>query len=86
MYVWVIKTFDRDDSYCDYDSEVKAVYSEEHFEDAKDEFDFLCENRTDEGDEVEEWENEKGYHFRSENGKCENFRMSYVGLIKMEVQ
>lgn len=86
MYVWVIKTFDREDKWCEYDSEVKAVYSEEHFEDAKDEFNWICVRKTDEDDEVEEWENEKGYHFRCENGKYENFRMSYVGLIKMEVK
>lgn len=85
MYVWIIETQDIDEEYCEHSSEVVAVFSEEHFKDAKEEFDFLCENRTDEGDEIEEWENEKGYHFTCEQGEYETYKMSYVGLIKMEV-
>ena len=85
MYVWIIETQDRNDEYCEHDSEIKDVYSEEHFEDAKAYFEFLCENRTDEGDEVEEWKDENGYHFICEQGECEFYRMSYVGLIKKEV-
>ena len=86
MYVWVIETQDRDDKYCEHGSEVVAVYSEEHFAKAKDEFDWLCKNRTNEDDEIEEWENGKGYHFSCEQGEYENYKMSYVGLIKMEVE
>ena len=86
MHVWIIKTFDREDKWCEYDSDVVAVYSKKSFNEARKHFKRVCDGRTDKGDEIERWKNEKGYHFRCEQGDCENYRMSYVGLIKMEVQ
>lgn len=85
MYVWIIETFDREDKWCEYNYNVEAVFSEDHFKEAKGYFDRACKNRTEKGDEIEEWEDNKGYHFTSENGEYESYKMSYVGLIKKEV-
>lgn len=85
MYVWVLETFDREDEYCEYNSEVVAIYSEENFGSARNHFKRYCDSRTGKDDIVEEWENDKGYHFRSENREFESYKMSYVGLKKMEV-
>lgn len=42
MYVWVLETFDRNEKYAEYDSEVVAIYSESKFKEAKKRFDILC--------------------------------------------
>ena len=86
MHVWVIKTFDREDCYCEYDSDIVAVYSKANFSKARQHFKRVCDGRIDKGDDIERWKNDKGYHFSCNNGGCENYRMSYVGLVKMEVQ
>ena len=85
MHVWVLETFDREDEYCEYDSEVVAVYSKAKFKEARSHFKRLCDARIDKGDEVDRWKNEKGYHFSSKSGECEYFKSSYVGLRRMEV-
>ena len=85
MHVWIIEVFDRTDEFCEYNSEVVAVYSTKSFQKARKHFTELCQSRIDNGDDVERWKNEKGYHFKSEQGECEYYRSSYVGLIKKEV-
>lgn len=85
MHVWVLNVFNRDDEYCEYDSEVIAVYSEENFDKAMEHFERLCNFRIEEDDEIEEWENKDGYHFSSESGEYEDYKYSYVGLKKMVV-
>ena len=86
MYVYVLETFDREDRYCEYDSEVVAVYSQENFKEAKEHWKTLCERRTDKGDEVEKWRKDGGYFFNCKRGCYETYRFSYVGLKKMKVQ
>ena len=86
MYVYVLETFDREDEYCEYNSEVVAVYAEENFKDAKEHWKRLCESRTDEDDETETWRRNGGYFFSSKYGSCESYRFSFVGLKKMKVQ
>lgn len=85
MHVWIIEVFDREDEYCEYDHRIVEVYSSKNFNKARSHFAELCNARIDDGDEVERWQNENGFHFRCEQGDCEYYRMSYVGLIKMEV-
>lgn len=85
MYVWVLEVFDRNDEYCDYDSDVIAVCSEESFKKAMKLFEKLCSFRIDEKSEIERWQNKDGYYFSSESGECENYKYSYVSLKKMEV-
>lgn len=83
MHVWVLETFDREDRYCEYNSQVVAIYSEENFKKAKIAFEKLCDSRN-EGD-VDSWENAKGYFFSSEMEDGDYFKASYVSLKKMEV-
>ena len=85
MHVWVLETFDREDEYCEYNSEVVAIYSESKLKEAKNHFERLCNMRIDDEDEVDRWEDKNGYYFSSENGECETYKSSYVGLKRMEL-
>lgn len=86
MYVWVLEVFNRNDEYCDYNSEVVAVYSEENLDKAMEHFEKLCNFRIDEESEIERWENKDGYHFSSKSkDEDEYIKYSYVGLKKREV-
>lgn len=89
MHVWVLEVFNRNDEYCDYDSEVVAVYSEENLDKAMEHFEKLCSFRIDDLDEdgeINRWENEDGYHFSSESEDEDVYiKYSYVGLKKREV-
>ena len=92
MHVWVLETFDREDKWCEYNSEVVAVYSESKFNEAKNHFERLCDMRIDDEDdedkneiEVDKWEDKNGYYFSSESGECESYKFNYVGLKRMEL-
>ena len=85
-YAYVLETFDRDDRYCEYDSNVVAIYSKENFKEAKEHWKKLCKGRTNKGDEVEKWRRDGGYFYNCESESCENYRFSYVGVKKMKVQ
>lgn len=86
MHVYVLETMDRCDEYCEYNSDIVDVYSEEKFEEAKEHWKELCELRANEGDEINKWRKNGGYFFNCNNGKCEDYRFSYVGLRKMKVR
>ena len=91
MYVWVLDTFQRDDEFCEHDSNIVAIYSEEHFEKAMKHFKTLCDRNILDHDEDEEcensrWKDEEGFHFSSSFEGYNGFKMNYVGLKKMEVQ
>ena len=55
-YVWILSTSERDDEFCEHDSNVVTVYSQEHFDEALKHFDKLCNDRVENGYEIESWE------------------------------
>lgn len=85
MHVWVLETFDRTDEYCEYNSEVVAVYGKESFNKARQHYKRLCDSRIEKGNVIDRWKNKDGYHFTSQPDECEYYKCSYVGLIKKEV-
>ena len=85
MYVWVLRTSERDDEFCDYDSNIVTIYSEEKFQEALKHFEKLCNDRVEKGYEIESWEDKFGYHFSAEFEHYKGLKRKNVGLIKMEV-
>ena len=85
MHVWVLETFTRNDCFCEYDSNIVAVYSKSSFKKAREHFKDLCLENTDDEYEIERWKNENGYHFSSKVNHYKGFEMNYVGLIKKEL-
>ena len=78
--IWVLEVFDREDEYCEYDSEIVGVYTEGQIDKALIDFYDLCDSRTQEGDRVELWRRNDDYHFRSECGEYEDYKLSCVSL------
>lgn len=83
MHVWVLNTFTRQDAYCDYDSEVVAVYSKSKFKEARKYFSILCKGY--EGYDIKRWHDENGYHFSATFEDYKGCEFNYVGLKRMEL-
>ena len=84
-HVWVLETFTREDSWCNYDSEVVAVYSKSNYQKARKHFTELCSDYEDENYDIERWHDEDGYHFTATEENYQGCNFNYVGLKKMEV-
>lgn len=85
MHVWILKTSERDDEFCEHDSNIVTVYSQEHLDDAIKHFEKLCNDRIEKGYEIEIWEDKFGYYFSAELEDYNGFKMKNVSIIKMEV-
>ena len=86
MYVWVLETFNRDDEFCEHDSNIVSIYSEEHFEKAMEHYKTLCDRNVIENGEIEECEDKNSYYFSSLLDHYKGFKMNCVDLRKIEVQ
>lgn len=94
-HVWVLNTFQRDDAYCEHDSNVVAVYSKNKFNEARKDFKKLCDEEIklykneyedkDTKSEIYRSKDENGYHFSIEICGYDGLQMNYVGLKKMEL-
>lgn len=85
MHVWILTTSERDDEFCEHDSNIVIVYSKEKFNEARKHYKKLCDDRVEKGYEISRWKNESGYHFSAELDGYNGFKMKNVSLIKMEV-
>ena len=87
MHVWVLETFQRDDKFCEYNSNIVAIYSKSNYRKARKHFTELCKSNILDNEEngISRWRNEKGFFFSSELHGHNGFTMNYVGLRKMEV-
>ena len=90
MYVWVLETFQRDDEYCEHNSNIVAIYSKSNYRKARKHFTELCKRNIlydeDKKCEISRWKNETGFHFSSELEGYNGFKMNYVSLKNVEVQ
>lgn len=86
MHVWVLETSQRDDEYCEHNSNIVAIYSKSNYRKAMKHFTAICDRNKMENCEIEKWKNEQGYHFSASLDHYKGFKMNYVGLKKIEVQ
>ena len=85
MYVWILATSERDDEFCEHDSNIVTVYSQEHFDEALKHFEKLCKDRTENGYEISRYENKLGYYFSAKLEDYNWVKMKNVSLEKKVV-
>ena len=85
MHVWILTTSERDDEFCEHDNNIVTVYSQEHLDEALKHYEKLCNDRTENGYEIEIWEDKFGYHFSAELEDYNWVKMKNVSLEKKVV-
>lgn len=85
MHVWILTTSERDDEFCDHDSNIVTVYSKEKFNEARKHYTKLCKDRVEKGYEITRCKNKSGYHFSAEKESYNGFKTKCVSLKKVEV-